>query len=186
MWGILLVTVVGVSRHFQQVKTVISYETRRKFGLGLGILLGFAHGSGGGEPKRIRNWRAVSFRALLFRGCAYGLVFGATTWLIGLIIGVGYRLMFGLKNNPPDIMAGFIIGLIAVLSLGLKRESKGITAAGGSNSARTLKNWRTAGAIALVTGLLAGLIVGLAGGLSDGLTYGLGIGVGSRSGPYAV
>ena len=33
MWRILLVTATGVSRHFQQVITMISYGPRRKFGL---------------------------------------------------------------------------------------------------------------------------------------------------------
>jgi hypothetical protein len=33
MGEILLVTATGVSWHFQQVRTMISYGTRRKFGL---------------------------------------------------------------------------------------------------------------------------------------------------------
>jgi hypothetical protein len=143
------------------------------FGLGLGTLFGLAHGKGGGEPKRIRSWRAVSFRSLLLGGFVYGLVFSTMAYFIVLMMRVTYLLTFGPQSELPIIMAGFIIGLIAAFPLGLKHEPTGGVIAGQSISPGTLKNWRTEGVIALVAGLVVGLLIGLGVGRRDGLTVGL-------------
>lgn len=42
-------------------------------GLGLGLLLGLSVGRGGREPKRVRNWRAISLRPVLTAALAYGV-----------------------------------------------------------------------------------------------------------------
>lgn len=103
----------------------------------------------------------------------YGFTFGVTTLLIVFTMSVAYLMIFGLRRQFPDIIAGFIMGLMAVFSLGLKHEPMGGTAAAESSSPHTRKNWLTRGAIALGTGLLIGLLVGLAGGLKNGLSFGL-------------
>lgn len=97
------------------------------FGLGLGILFGLVHGREGGEPRRIRNWRAISFRSLILRGLASGLAFGITVFLIVLATGSAYLLTFGLQNKFPDIMTGLIVGLIVAFLFGLKHEPAGET-----------------------------------------------------------
>ncbi len=151
------------------------------FGLGLGIFFGFVRGRENGAPKRIRNWRSVSFRLLFYRVFVYGFTFSVAALLIEFMMYTAYAMTFETRRQFPDIVAGLIIALMAVLSLGLKREPMSGAAADESRSPRMRKSWLTGGSIALgnglLIGLLVGLLVGLAGGLKNGLSFGLGSGL---------
>lgn len=144
------------------------------FGLGLGILFGLAHGRGGGEPKRIRSWRAVNFRSFFFGGFAYGVAFGVTAYVIVGAIGAIYLLTFGIESSVlPPVVDGFVVGTVAALPLALKRAPKSNVIKNPDGSSGMRKNWRTEKAITLIVGLLVGVMVGLAGGHSSGIGYGL-------------
>jgi hypothetical protein len=81
------------------------------FGLGAGLPLGFGGGRGGGEPKRVRTWRALSLRSVLIVGLAYGLV----AKLGGLLAGLSTDFGMALSNRLTIFVGGIVFGLPLML-----------------------------------------------------------------------
>ncbi|HKR52554.1 MAG TPA: hypothetical protein VJT72_23845 [Pseudonocardiaceae bacterium] len=131
------------------------------FGVGVGIPFGLAYGSGGREPKRVKNWRAISVRRILTAGLAYGIGVGIVGFFVAFLL-VAVILSSIDPDINPDVavpMLGLVFGLMVGLPFGLKRDLVSGLAEGASNPHRP-KSWRQ--------GLVVGLTFGLAAGLASG------------------
>ncbi len=145
------------------------------YGAGVGLLLGLANGRGGREPKRVKNWRAVSLRRVLTTGLAYGIVVG----LAGSVVAIGLMGLITLRS--PDLhkmrvfwlLFGLEFGLIFGLPFGLKRDLLFGLAGAESSPQRALKSWRQDLTFGLTFGLLVGFLAGLWNGSMTGLLLGL-------------
>lgn len=144
------------------------------FGLGVGLPLGNRFGREGREPKRVRNWRAISVRSVLTAGRAYGaalllaVLFAVTPVIAFFAIVTGDNL-----NAIPApviwIVMMFMFGLAVGFPLSLKRDLLGGLSESESSPQGPLESWRND----RVFGFVVGLVVGFVAGLALGLTFGL-------------
>ena len=124
------------------------------FGLGIGVPLGIGFGRGGREPKRVRNWRAISWRSVLTTGLVYGLAGGLFVLVIDRI-------------SIPDQLPNLLLGLAVGLS-GWRGEGQG-------SSQQLVTSRRQDRLFGLVAGLVLGLVavrwshLGLVSGFAVGL-----------------
>jgi hypothetical protein len=159
------------------------------FGVGLGLPVGLIYGRSDREPKKIRNWRAISLRSVLRTGLTIGLIAGLVVVLMNgpLFILNGLVAISNAKSRGPiqlisQLMAGLAVGLL----LGLNYDLPGKSGKAEGNPQELVKSRRkdrttgflTAVMVGLMTGLKAGLVAGLAVGLALGLVAGLAIVVG--------
>jgi hypothetical protein len=142
------------------------------FGFGVGLPLGIGFGRGDREPKRVRNWRAISWRAVLTAVLTAGLVSGPMT-----------KLLFVLSIDPtaiPDhpvvnlvvkLVGGLAVSLVGGLAIGLTFGLSGWHGEGQSSPQHLVKSWRND----RLFGFLAGPALGLAAGVVAVRSFHLGL-----------
>jgi hypothetical protein len=142
------------------------------FGLGVGLPLGNRFGRGGREPKRVRNWRAISVRSVLTAARAYGaalllaVLFAVTPVIAFFAIVTGDNL-----NAIPApviwIVMMFMFGLAVGFPLSLKRDLLGGLSESESSPQRVTKSGRNYRMLRIAVGFPLGLKRDLLGGLSE-------------------
>lgn len=125
------------------------------FGLGVGLSLGLWFGRGGREPKRVRNWRAISLRSVLTVGLASGL----TVVLVGSFNAVPYWLV----APVGQLVGGLVVGLVALLGFGLMPRLAGGFVAEPTQG--PFESWRDDRAFRLQVGVVFGVVFGVVGSI---------------------
>ncbi|MGH3900029.1 MAG: hypothetical protein ACRDTA_17675 [Pseudonocardiaceae bacterium] len=146
------------------------------FGLGVGLPFGLAYGRGTREPKRLKNWRAISARHILTAGFAYGIGVGLAGFFVALLMmALILNISSGINQRVFGFVFGLIIGLVFGLLFGLKRDLMFRLAEDEGSPQSAPKSWRQGLALGFTFGLASGLLGGLWGGLMLGLIVGFGI-----------
>ncbi|MGH3924826.1 MAG: hypothetical protein ACRDTT_18525, partial [Pseudonocardiaceae bacterium] len=146
------------------------------FGFGFGLPFGLAYGRAGREPKRVKNWRAISLRHVLTAGLAYGVGVGLVgSFVASLMMALILNISSGISPRTFGLMFGLMIGFMFGLPFGLKRDLVFGLAEDKGSPQGPLKNWRQGLAVGLTFGFVFGLLAGLWGGLILGLVVTLGV-----------
>lgn len=144
------------------------------FGLGVGLALGFCFGRGGREPRRVKDWRAISVRSVLAAGFAYGLVSVIAVVLMGLAVLFVSLLVFEVANwllanrvnvdmipvTILEVMGLLMIGLVVGLTFGSNGDLLGGHSERRDSSQRSVKSRHYARKIGIVGGVVAGIVYG--------------------------
>ena len=146
------------------------------FGLGVGLTVGLAYGRGGHDPKKIRNWRAISWRSVLTIGLTIGLTASLIAGLVVVLAGGPAIVLNAIPHRLfPLLLQELVNGLAIGFLLGLKHDlPRGLEGSGPQALDKSQRKDRVAG---LVSGLVAGLLIGLVSGLLIGLVAGLSTGL---------
>ncbi|MGH3811020.1 MAG: hypothetical protein ACRDUV_01000, partial [Pseudonocardiaceae bacterium] len=146
------------------------------FGFGFGLLLGLAYGRESREPRRVKNWRAISLRRILTTGLAYGIGVGLGGSIVAaLMMALIVSMSSDINPRVFGLMFGLMSGLVFGLPYGLKRDLMFGLAEGEGSPQRPLKNWRQGLLVGPMLGLVFGLLAWLWSGPTLGLVFGLGV-----------
>lgn len=138
------------------------------FGFGVGLPLGIVFGRGGREPRRVRNWRAISWRSVLTAGLVYGLVSGLAGGLAGGLVAV-------LTAVPGRLVVLPVVNVVGGLAAGLTLGLSGWHGEEQGSPQDLVKSRRKDRLFGLVLGLTA--VVVAVRSLDLGLVSGLGVGL---------
>ncbi|MGH3833977.1 MAG: hypothetical protein ACRDRS_26655, partial [Pseudonocardiaceae bacterium] len=142
------------------------------FGSGVGFPLGIGFGHGRHAPKRVRNWRDISWRSVRAAGLGYGLV----AVLAGILV---VALAASLTATPDLLVVNLVFDLVGGLSIGLTLGLSGWRGEGQGSPQELVTSRHTDRLFGLVAELVLGLAAGVMAvrwfhlGLVSGLTVGL-------------